>query len=122
MRQFGGGTSRGCRADLRRGRQWGRQSLATFVFFFTHAVQSDGKAVANHTEIRNANAKANAHSDRLAQSILAKAFRGERVLQDPNDEPASVLLDRIRTERSNPPPRSGRPATARRQENLPAHG
>jgi type I restriction enzyme S subunit len=35
----------------------------------------------------------------LNQSILAKAFRGELVEQDPNDEPASVLLDRIRAER-----------------------
>jgi len=37
-----------------------------------------------------------AHLDR---SILAKAFRGELVEQDPNDEPASVLLERIRAER-----------------------
>ena len=36
--------------------------------------------------------------DYLNQSILAKAFRGELVEQDPNDEPASVLLDRIRAE------------------------
>lgn len=35
----------------------------------------------------------------LDQSILAKAFRGELVPQDPSDEPASVLLDRIRAER-----------------------
>ncbi|MEP0914183.1 restriction endonuclease subunit S [Leptolyngbya sp. GB1-A1] len=35
----------------------------------------------------------------LNQSILAKAFRGELVEQNPNDEPASVLLDRIRIER-----------------------
>jgi type I restriction enzyme S subunit len=35
----------------------------------------------------------------LDQSTLAKAFRGELVPQDPNDEPASVLLDRIRAER-----------------------
>lgn len=34
----------------------------------------------------------------LEQSILAKAFRGELVPQDPNDEPASVLLERIRAE------------------------
>lgn len=35
----------------------------------------------------------------LESSILAKAFRGELVPQDPDDEPASVLLDRIRAER-----------------------
>jgi type I restriction enzyme S subunit len=37
--------------------------------------------------------------DHFDQSILAKAFRGELVPQDPNEEPASVLLERIRAER-----------------------
>lgn len=37
--------------------------------------------------------------DKLTQSILAKAFRGELVPQDPNDEPASELLERIQKER-----------------------
>jgi hypothetical protein len=37
--------------------------------------------------------------DHLDQSILAKAFRGELVPQDPNDEPASVLLERIKAQR-----------------------
>jgi type I restriction enzyme, S subunit len=36
--------------------------------------------------------------DHLDQAVLAKAFRGELVPQDPNDEPASVLLGRIRSE------------------------
>lgn len=45
--------------------------------------------------------KARTYIDQLTQSILAKAFRGELVAQDPNDEPASVLLERIRAEREN---------------------
>ncbi|MEF1289786.1 restriction endonuclease subunit S, partial [Vibrio sp. M260118] len=39
--------------------------------------------------------KAQARVDNLTQSILAKAFRGELVEQDPNDEPADKLLERI---------------------------
>jgi type I restriction enzyme S subunit len=49
--------------------------------------------------------------DRLTQSILAKAFRGELVPQDPNDEPASVLLERIKAQRAAvPKARRGRRA------------
>jgi type I restriction enzyme, S subunit len=43
--------------------------------------------------------QAETNLETLNQSILAKAFRGELVPQDPNDEPASVLLERIRAER-----------------------
>lgn len=45
-------------------------------------------------------ARARALLDRLEAAILAKAFRGELVPQDPNDEPASVLLERIRAQRA----------------------
>jgi type I restriction enzyme S subunit len=40
--------------------------------------------------------KARAHAKKLTPSLLARAFRGELVPQDPNDEPASVLLERIK--------------------------
>lgn len=40
---------------------------------------------------------------KLDAAILAKAFRGELVPQDPNDEPASVLLKRIQAERATAP-------------------
>ncbi len=36
---------------------------------------------------------------RFRQSMLAKAFRGELTERDPGDEPAAVLLERIREER-----------------------
>ncbi|TAJ64228.1 restriction endonuclease subunit S [Brevundimonas sp.] len=57
--------------------------------------------------------------DRLYQAVLAKAFRGELVLQDPTDEPASSLLNRIRAERASAPKaergrRSSKPAVSKR--------
>ncbi len=41
--------------------------------------------------------------DKLDQAVLAKAFRGELVPQNPDDEPAGVLLERIRAERGAVP-------------------
>jgi type I restriction enzyme S subunit len=43
---------------------------------------------------------AHAQVERLTPALLAKAFRGELVPQDPNDEPASVLLERLRAARA----------------------
>ena len=48
-------------------------------------------------------------TDHLDQAILSKAFRGELVPQDPDDEPASVLLERIKAKRTgSSPTRRGR--------------
>ncbi|MFQ6557043.1 restriction endonuclease subunit S [Pseudomonas sp. Lb2C1-1] len=57
-------------------------------------------------------ASAKSRIGHLTQSILAKAFRGELVPQDPNDEPASVLLERIQTQRAALKAKRGRKASA----------
>jgi type I restriction enzyme S subunit len=48
-------------------------------------------------------------SAQLRRAILDRAFRGTLVPQDPSDEPASVLLERIRTERNAREQTSTRP-------------
>lgn len=53
-------------------------------------------------------ARARALLDRLESAVLAKAFKGELVPQDPNDEPARVLLDRIRAQRASVPGTKGK--------------
>lgn len=54
-----------------------------------------------HLDALAAEAKKAVHLlNRLDQAVLAKAFRGELVPQDPDDEPADVLLARIRAERA----------------------
>jgi type I restriction enzyme S subunit len=47
-------------------------------------------------------------TESFRQSILKSAFEGRLVPQDPNDEPASVLLEQIRAERTKESPRKGR--------------
>lgn len=49
--------------------------------------------LADRIEVRYAAARTQAQ--RMTPLLLAKAFRGELVQQDPHDEPASVLLERI---------------------------
>lgn len=55
-------------------------------------------ALADSVEKQYQDAKA--RTDRLTQALLAKAFRGELVPQDPNDEPAEQLLARIQQQRA----------------------
>lgn len=54
-------------------------------------------SLADTLEKNLANAKQRV--DNLTQSILTKAFKGELVPQDPNDEPADKLLERIKAAR-----------------------
>lgn len=61
-------------------------------------------------ELEQVVADALADAEKLKQAILKKAFRGELVPQNPDDEPAAVLLDRIRAERATAPksPKKGK--------------
>jgi type I restriction enzyme S subunit len=56
---------------------------------------------------------------RLRQSILKEAFAGRLVPQDPNDEPASVLLERIQQARSPSSSQNGRSVTRTRKPRQP---
>lgn len=71
-------------------------------------------AFADRLEARLAQAQTAA--TRLTPALLAKAFRGELVPQDPNDEPAAELLRRLQAERATAPKASagrGRKAAVR---------
>jgi type I restriction enzyme S subunit len=50
-----------------------------------------------------AHSEALSELDRVERSLLAQAFRGELEPQDPTDEPAAQLLDRVRLERATAP-------------------
>lgn len=64
---------------------------------------------------------ARGQAQRLTLLLLAKAFRGELVPQDPNDEPASVLLERIAAERvvTATQPRRRQPTAGRKPARAP---
>ena len=56
-------------------------------------------------------------AEALRQSILKKAFEGKLVPQDPDDEPAGVLLERIKAEREKAAP-AGRKVNSRRKSKI----
>lgn len=55
------------------------------------SVASDVKKITDRTS---------QHAERLRHSVLRKAFEGKLVLQEPTDEPAEELLERIRREKA----------------------
>lgn len=60
-----------------------------------YAIKKIRELFARADAIEEAVKIAQARCEKLTQSILAKASRGELVAQDPNDEPASELIKRI---------------------------
>ncbi len=64
-----------------------------------HLTENTGPEVASTNELTRRAEAYHASCVTFHQSLLAKAFRGELVPQDPDDEPASALLERIRKER-----------------------
>jgi len=54
-------------------------------------------------------------AEALRQSILKKAFSGQLVPQDPNDESASELLARIRVEKAASSKVKGKQRSARKE-------
>lgn len=61
-----------------------------------HIVEEIEKRFAVADELEKAVNEGLEKADKLKQSILKKAFEGKLVPQDPNDEPTSVLLERIK--------------------------
>jgi hypothetical protein len=123
----GGGKSR-CgfrgrrRVDRRNDRQPRHPLERHHVFANVAAFPRRRRAVGHNCSARACDVGAHAVLDRLAaettsarklidhldQAILAKAFRGELAPQDPNDEPASALLERIRASRQVAPAQGAR--------------
>ena len=69
----------------------------------TEIVRQVRQAFAFADRIQGLYEMARSRSERLSPLILAKAFRGDLVPQDPNDEPASVLLARMAGQGSQAP-------------------
>jgi len=63
-----------------------------------------------------------AATQKVSDGILAKAFTGDLVVQCISDEPASVLLDRIKSTVSQKPkkPPTGKRKTAKEPQSLSA--
>ena len=66
--------------------------------------------------LESAHEAARAKVEQLPPALLAKAFRGELVPQDPSDEPASLLLHRIRADRAETQAKPKRSKTTRRKK------
>lgn len=78
-------------------------------------VRRTGCLLAMAERLRLRCAAARQRAKRLSPAVLATAFRGELVPQNPTDEPAAALLARLRQDAANSPSpgrRRGRPPAA----------
>jgi type I restriction enzyme S subunit len=81
-----------------------------------HALDEVQAALSNFENTEAAVVVEIRRAEAVSQAILKAAFAGKLVPQDPNDEPASVLLARIRAERAaKPRPARGRRSVGRRK-------
>lgn len=72
-------------------------------------IVSEIERIFSHSESIESTCEINlSQADRMRQSILKRAFEGKLVPQDNSDEPASVLLERIKAGRIKDSPRRGR--------------
>ena len=74
----------------------------TFLDFEQPIAELESK-LSEADQLDQALAAALQQADALRQSILKKAFCGQLVKQDKNEEPATALLERIRAERATSP-------------------
>ncbi|MDE1905545.1 MAG: restriction endonuclease subunit S [Rhodospirillales bacterium] len=74
-------------------------------------IRSISSALARADRLESEAARSKALLDHLESALLARAFRGELVPQNPEDEPATNLLARIRASRAT----TQKPARARRK-------
>jgi hypothetical protein len=71
------------------------------------ALAAAGWSVHDHAELEQTIRANLARAATLRQAVLKRAVEGKLVPRDPIDEPASVLLDRIRAERAAEAGRAG---------------
>jgi len=92
------------------------EKLVNYPFPYCHTLEQDAvvealeEKLSNLDQLENTLTTSLQQAEVLRQSILKKAFSGQLVPQHPDDEPASVLLERIRAERAaqQPTARRGR--------------
>ena len=83
-------------------------TIVQHLWNYCNVLPDDGVSYGDHMVSANLT-----RAERLRQSILKQAFEGKLVPQDPNDEPANVLLERIRMRRAAATPVEAAPAAKR---------